>query len=95
MLFATLMKKPFFDVFRSTLLIGTIVLIGIGVVSMLPLSEFAYTSPYGRGRAGVNPAIMREGANHLRRGREEPRELGIILGVVGLTLLVMYLLVFQ
>jgi len=87
LLYATLTNKPFLDTLRSTLIIGVIALTAVGFVSGLPLSEYSYI------RAGaLNPAIMREGERHARR-RREPRKLGIILGIVGLTLLVIYFLI--
>jgi len=56
-----------------------VVLMGIGVVSALPLSEYAYMR-----QAGRNPAIARETVRHQKR-KPEKRELGIVLGVVGIT----------
>jgi len=51
---------------------------------MLPLSEYRYI----RG-AVSNPVIAREGMKHIRAGRD-PKRMGIILGVVGFTLLLIY-----
>lgn len=56
-----------------------LILIGIGIASLLPLSEYAYIR-----QAGINPAIAREGLRHQRRKREK-RELGILLGITGIT----------
>jgi uncharacterized membrane protein YkgB len=56
-----------------------LILIGIGIVSLLPLSEYAYMR-----QAGLNPPIAREIPKHQRRKRER-RELGILLGIVGIT----------
>jgi hypothetical protein len=56
---------------------------------MLPLSEYRYI----RG-AVSNPVIAREGMKHIRAGRD-PKRMGIILGVVGFTLLLIYFIIFQ
>jgi hypothetical protein len=56
---------------------------------MLPLSEYRYI----RGAAS-NPVIAREGMKHIRAGRD-PKRMGIILGVVGFTLLLIYFIIFQ
>lgn len=93
LLYAIWMNKPFLDVLRWTLIIGIFVLIGIGFVSILPLSEYSYMSPHGRGRAGVNPALIREGIKHMRGGKES-KKIEILLGIVGLTLLLIYFLIF-
>jgi hypothetical protein len=52
-------------------------MIGIGVASILPMSEYAYM----RG-AGRNPVIARESVRHQRR-KPEKRGFGILVGVVG------------
>jgi hypothetical protein len=92
-LYSAWKNKLFLDVLNPALLLGALILIGIGIVSILPLSEYSYTVPYGKGRAGVNPAIIKEGIEHVKRKRE-PRKLGILLGIVGLTLLLIYLIIF-
>lgn len=89
-LYALLMNKPFLDTLRLIWIIAAVILMSIGIVSIIPLSEHSYMSPHGRGRAGVNPAMIREGVKHMRK--REPKELGIVLGIVGLTLLVLYFL---
>lgn len=58
---------------------GSFVLLGIGVASAMPLSEYAYMR-----KAGINPAIARESIQHQRRTPEK-RDLGIVLGIVGIT----------
>lgn len=90
LLYALLTNKPFLDALHLIWIIVAVILMSIGIVSIIPLSEHSYMSPYGRGRAGVNPAIIREGAKHMRK--REPKKLGIVLGIVGLTLLVLYFL---
>ncbi|MGB9683584.1 MAG: hypothetical protein ACPL1Z_01480 [Candidatus Bathyarchaeales archaeon] len=65
LIYATLMNKPFLEIIRWALIIGALVLLGIGFVSMLPLSEYRYI----RG-AALNPVIAREGMRHIRAGRD-------------------------
>ncbi|MEM2990747.1 MAG: hypothetical protein QXQ02_06140 [Halobacteria archaeon] len=60
-----------------------LILIGIGLVSLLPLSEYFYM----RG-GGINPAIARESAKHQKRKREN-RTWGLMMGIVGFTSLFM------
>ncbi len=60
-------------------LVAPIVLMGIGIVSVLPFSEYAYMR-----QAGINPAIARESIRHQKRGPEK-REFGVLLGIVGIT----------
>jgi len=94
LLFATWMSKPFLDVLRWTMMIGIFVLIGIGFVSLLPLSEYSYMGgPRGRGRfGGANPAVI-VGVKSAG-GRRGSKEIGIVLGIVGLTLLLIYFFLF-
>lgn len=54
-----------------------LLLISIGIVSLLPISEYAYTR-----QAGINPPIARESLKHQSR-EQEKRELGLLLGIVG------------
>lgn len=56
-----------------------LILIVIGIASALPLSEYAYMREAGR-----NPVIARESMRHLKRRRER-REIGILMGIVGVT----------
>lgn len=58
----------------------------VGAVSLIPLSEYSYM----RGGAR-NPVIIREGMEDMKRGGS-PNKIGIILGAVGLTLLIAYLI---
>ena len=88
--YALLVNKPYFDALGLIWIIAAAILMSIGIVSIIPLSEHSYMSPHGRGRAGVNPAIIREGVKHMRK--RDPKNLGIVLGIVGLTLLVLYFL---
>ncbi|MEM3580487.1 MAG: hypothetical protein QXH40_00605 [Candidatus Bathyarchaeia archaeon] len=89
LIYAAIMNKPLSGTIRGALIIGALVLIGIGFVSLLPFSEYRYI----RGGA-LNPAIAREGMRHIRAGRD-PKRMGIILGFVGFTLLLIYFAIFQ
>ena len=80
--------KPFMETMRWGFIIGALFLLCVGFVSMLPLSEYRYI----RG-AGLNPVIAREGMKHIKAGRD-PKRMGIILGIVGLTLLLIYFVIF-
>jgi len=42
--------------------------------------------------AGINPTITREEMKHIRAGRE-PKKMGITLGIVGLTLFLIYCII--
>jgi hypothetical protein len=57
-----------------------LVLICIGIASLLPFSEYSYM----RGGAS-NPAIARESVERQRKGRQENKKLGFLMGIVGLT----------
>jgi phage shock protein PspC (stress-responsive transcriptional regulator) len=52
----------------------------IGIVSLLPLSEYRYAK-----QGGVNPAIAREIVQHTRR-KPERKEFGILMGIAGLAI---------
>jgi hypothetical protein len=55
----------------------------VGIGTLLPLARYAYTR-----QAGTNPAIARESFEEIRQGKEESEKkaLGLILGIVGITL---------
>lgn len=89
LIYATYMNKPFLETLHWALIIGAFVLFVIGFVSLLPFSEYRYL----RG-AALNPIIAREGMKHIKAGRESKR-MGIILGIVGFTLLLIYFIIFQ
>lgn len=77
-------QAEYFQVLQSLVAIGApLILIGIGLVSLLPLSEYFYM----RG-GGINPAIARESAKHQKRKREN-RTWGLMMGIVGFTSLFM------
>ena len=61
-------------------LITPLILIGIGIVSLIPISEYAYTR-----EGSKNPAIARQAVTCSRR-KPKKGELGILLGIAGLTL---------
>jgi ABC-type transport system involved in cytochrome c biogenesis permease subunit len=88
LIYAMWTTKPFMEVMRYGLVIGALVLLGVGFVSMLPLSEYRYMKG-----AGLNPVIAREGIKHVKAGRD-PKRMGIIFGIVGLTLLLIYFIIF-
>ncbi len=81
-------KMPFLSVLRWTLIIGIVVLAGIGAVSLIPLSQYTYVR-----RGAINPAIIRAGMDDMRR-ETDPKKIGIVLGLVGLSLTALYLLIF-
>lgn len=77
-------QAEYFQVLLLLVAIGVpFLLIGIGLVSLLPLSEYFYM----RG-GGINPAIARESAKHQKRKRED-RTWGFMMGIVGFTSLFM------
>jgi len=70
LLYVMLTNQAFFDMLRWAMIAAIFLLTAVGFASLLPLSEYSYTSPHGRGRAGVNPAILREGVKDVRKGKE-------------------------
>ena len=88
LVYAAWAKMPFLNVLRWTLILGIIVLAGIGAVSLIPLSQYTYVR-----RGAINPAVIRAGMDDMRR-ESDPKKIGIILGLVGLSLTTIYLLVF-
>ena len=89
----TLTDLMFVDALEVCFSVAVIFLFGMSFVSLLPLSEFSYTMTRGRGRAGANPAILREGIKDTRKGRKS-KDLGILFFAVGLTLIIVYFLIF-
>ena len=81
-------RMPFLSVLRWTMIMGIVVLAGIGAVSLIPLSQYAYVR-----RGAINPAIIRAGMDDIRR-ETDPKKIGIVLGLVGLSLTAVYLLIF-
>jgi hypothetical protein len=60
-------------------LVVPLVLMGIGIASILPLSEYAYMK-----QGGTNPVIARESLRHQKK-KPEKKDFGVLLGIVGLT----------
>ena len=89
----TLTNFTFMDSLKVCFSVAVIFLFGMGFVSLLPLSEFSYIMTRGRGRAEANPAILREGIKDTRKGRK-PKNLGMLFFTVGLTLIIVYFLIF-
>jgi len=81
-------KNVFLNVLRWTLILGIIVSAGIGVVSLIPGSQYTYVW-----RGKINPTIIRAGRDDMQR-ESDPKKSGIVLGLVGLSLTTIYLLVF-
>ena len=93
LILSALGNTSFVNTLKIFLPIVIIILLGMGIVSLLPLSEYSYAMPHGRGRAGANPAMLREGLKDFRK-RRESKNRGIIFLAVGLTLIIMYFLIF-
>ncbi|MCD6242855.1 hypothetical protein J7K06_04125 [Candidatus Bathyarchaeota archaeon] len=89
----TLANFTFMDSLKICFSVAVIFLFGMGFVSLLPLSEFSHIMTRGRGRAEANPAILREGIKDTRKGRK-PKNLGMLFFTVGLTLIIVYFLIF-
>ncbi|MEM2147638.1 MAG: hypothetical protein QXJ94_03430, partial [Candidatus Bathyarchaeia archaeon] len=88
LLYAGFMDKPLLESMRWAFIIGIFVLLSVGFVTILPFSEYRYV----RG-AGINPAIAHEGMKHVKSGRDS-KKMGIILGIIGLTLFLIYCIIF-
>jgi len=88
LVYAVWAKMPFLNVLRWTLILGIIVSAGIGVVSLIPGSQYTYVW-----RGKINPTIIRAGMDDMQR-ESDPKKIGIVLGLVGLSLTTIYLLVF-
>ena len=89
----TLTNFTFMNALKICFSVAIVFLFGMGFASLLPLSEFSYIMTRGRGRAGVNPAILREGIKDTRKGKKS-KDLGILFFTVGLTLIILYFLIF-
>ena len=92
-LYSLLTNIPILDALCWAMGIGAVLLVGIGLISFLPLSEHFYVSPYTRG-AGANPAILREGVRGMKKRRKPKKEMAIFV-IVGLTLLMICFLIFS
>ncbi len=93
LILSILMNLTFMDASKYILSVTIIFLFGMGFASLLPLSEYSYAMPHGRGRAGPNPTILREGIKDISKGKKS-KNLGILFFTVGLTLMIIYFLIF-
>jgi hypothetical protein len=75
-LFPTSLLETLITVFTFA---APLVLMGIGITSILPLSEYAYMK-----QGGTNPVIARESLRHQKR-RPEKKDFGVLIGIAGLT----------
>ena len=87
-LYATLTRRSLSATLYWVLLGESILLIFIGIASGLSTSEYAYVR-----QGAINPLIMREGMKHYRRGPEK-RGMGMLLGVVGLTIFLIWMMMY-
>jgi hypothetical protein len=87
-LYAMLTQRSFVVTFFWVLLGVGLFLIFLGIASGLSTSEYVYIR-----QGAINPLVMREGMEHFRRGSEK-RGMGILLGVVGLTIIFIWLVMY-
>ena len=87
-LYATLVRTSFSVTLYWILLGEGLLLIFIGIASGLSTSEYAYIR-----QGAINPLVMREGMEHYRRGPEK-RGMGILLGAVGLTIILIWFTIY-
>jgi hypothetical protein len=80
----------FSETLRWIFLVSALILISMGGVSLIPLSEYTYIRQGAR-----NPAVIRAGMEDLRRGEERAPKVGVILVLVGITLILSCLLIFK
>lgn len=72
-----------------TLLVSALILLSMGAVSLIPLSEYSYMRQGAR-----NPEMIRAGMEDMKREKAGAPRLGAIFVLVGVTLLLFYLLMF-
>jgi hypothetical protein len=87
-LYATVFHARFSTTLYWALLGEGLLLIFIGIASGLSTSEYVYIR-----QGAINPLVMREGMEHFKRGPEK-RGMGILLGVVGLTIIFIWLTIY-
>lgn len=80
----------FSETLRWTFLVTALILVSMGGVSLIPLSEYTYIR-----QGAKNPAVIRAGMEDLRRGEERAPKVGVILVLVGISLILSYLLIFK
>lgn len=88
-IYTTWMHVSFNETMPWTLLVSALILLSMGAISLIPLSEYAYMRQGAR-----NPEIIRAGMEDMRREKEGAPKLGVILVLVGFTLILLYLLMF-
>jgi len=88
-LYATLARVNFSNILYWVMLGEGLLLIFIGFASGLSTSEYAYVR-----QGAINPTIMRASMEHFKRGQEK-REMGILLGLVGLTIIFIWLIIYS
>ena len=79
--YSTSTSEPFIHTLFWAFLIEGLVLTGVGGMAGLSMVEFAYVR-----MGATNPPAMRVAMEHLRRGHDTTTGWGILLGLVGLTL---------
>jgi len=84
--YATVTRTLFFEAFRWALLGAVFLMLLVGLASLLPFSEYHFGDPF-------NPAAKREQAKAVMKGRESKAG-SLAFALVGLTLLLIYLLLF-
>jgi hypothetical protein len=87
-LFATITKASFSNMLYWVLLGEGLLLVFIGIASGLSTSEYAYIR-----QGAINPLAMRAGMEHFKRGPEK-RGMGILLGIVGLTIIFIWMTIY-
>jgi hypothetical protein len=87
-LYATLVRRRFSSTLYWVLLGEGLLLMFIGIASGLSTSEYAYIR-----QGAINPLVMREGMEHYRR-EPEKRGMGILLGVVGITIILIWFTIY-
>jgi hypothetical protein len=88
-LYANWVHGSFNETLRWTFPISALILLGMGGISLVPLSEYSYIRQGAR-----NPAVARAGMEDLRRGQERAPKFGVVLVLVGITFILVYLLIF-
>jgi len=88
-LYAILARVNFSNILYWFLLGAGLLLIFIGFASGLSTSEYAYIR-----RGAINPTVMRADMEHFRRGPEK-RGMDMLLGLVGLTIIFIWLIVYS
>ncbi|MEM2102140.1 MAG: hypothetical protein QXM22_01340 [Candidatus Bathyarchaeia archaeon] len=88
-LYAMVTRGNFHNILYWVMLGEGLILIFIGFASGLSTSEYAYVR-----QGAINPTVMRAGMEHFRRGHEQ-RGTGVLLGLVGLTIIFIWLIIYS